>query len=367
MIRGSNLSESISTRLIDQDIVFLPQRFCEEFARSVARRGDLVFTCWGTIGQIGLIDETSKFEKYIVSNKQMRFRPDPRVAFPEFLYYFLSQPSMLDYVRSQSIGSSVPGFNLGQLKQIEVALPDIRDQEAIVDVLGALDDKIAANQKLLAVGQELICTSWDWICREAEGTLPFSSIAEINPRTAVTASRAAYLDMKNLPQGGMLIESWDAREVRSGARFRNGDTLLARITPCFENGKLGFVDNLAVDEVAVGSTEFIVLRPRTNVPYAAPFCVASTLEFRDHAEKGMTGTSGRQRVQPSALGSFSIPVPTTEEMTKFGEVSDSLLRRLGKARNENQVLAQTRDELLPLLMDGRITVEQAERTVEEVL
>src|SRR5438094_10594385 len=68
VIRGSNLSADVGKRLIDDDLVFLATEKANEFSRSIARRGDLVFTCWGTIGQVGLIDRRAKYEAYVLSN-----------------------------------------------------------------------------------------------------------------------------------------------------------------------------------------------------------------------------------------------------------------------------------------------------------
>jgi type I restriction enzyme, S subunit len=69
VLRGGNLSQDVGVRLNDEDLVFLSPEKAAEFGRSVATRGDLVFTCWGTIDQVGLVDHRSKFSKYVVSNK----------------------------------------------------------------------------------------------------------------------------------------------------------------------------------------------------------------------------------------------------------------------------------------------------------
>lgn len=81
----------------------------------------------------------------------------------------------------------------------------------------------------------------------------------------------------------------------------------------------------------------------------------------------MTGTSGRQRVDAKALADYELSWPSPTELAQFGTVTDSLLARISAARDESQVLARTRDELLPLLMSGKITVKQAETQAEEVL
>ena len=90
VIRGSNLSQDVGIRLLDDGLVFLTEEKAKEFKRSMAQRGDLVFTCWGTIDQVGLIDDRARFREYVISNKQMKLTPDPRKADTLFLYS--SQP-----------------------------------------------------------------------------------------------------------------------------------------------------------------------------------------------------------------------------------------------------------------------------------
>ena len=123
VIRGSNLSEDIGTRLNDQGLVFLSPDKAREFSRSTVRDGDLVFTCWGTVNQVGLIDRRAAYREYIISNKQMKLTPDPAKADSLFLYYLFSGPELQHRIKNQSIGSSVPGFNLGQLRAMRIRIP----------------------------------------------------------------------------------------------------------------------------------------------------------------------------------------------------------------------------------------------------
>jgi len=148
VIRGSNLSQDVSTRLIDQGLAFVTDEKAEEFTRSIVVRGDPVFTCWGTIDQVGLIDDRSQFERYVVSNKQMKLSPDPSKADSLFLYYFFSSPAVRSEIINQGIGSSVPGFNLGQLRAMPILLPSLPEQHTIAHILGTLDDKIELNRRL---------------------------------------------------------------------------------------------------------------------------------------------------------------------------------------------------------------------------
>src|ERR1700730_18572891 len=106
VIRGSNLSQEVGIRLIDEGLVFIDKEKAKEFSRSVAQRGDLIFTCWGTIDQVGLVDGRSRYLKYVVSNKQMKFTPDPQKADSLFLYYLFSSSAMREAILAQGIGSS---------------------------------------------------------------------------------------------------------------------------------------------------------------------------------------------------------------------------------------------------------------------
>src|SRR5258706_10341707 len=72
VLRGSNLSANVADRLIDDGIVFLSPEKAREFSRSIVRDGDLIFTCWGTINQVGLVDRRAAYHEYVISNKQMK-------------------------------------------------------------------------------------------------------------------------------------------------------------------------------------------------------------------------------------------------------------------------------------------------------
>ena len=155
VIRGSNLSKDVGTRLNDDGLAFVSERKAKEFSRSLAKTGDLIFTCWGTIDQVGLIDDRSQFQEYVVSNKQMKLTPNPRTTSSLFLYYLFSSPLMRDQILIQGIGSSVPGFNLGQLRSMTLNIPTLPEQRAIARILGTLDDKFELNRRMNQTLEEM--------------------------------------------------------------------------------------------------------------------------------------------------------------------------------------------------------------------
>ncbi|MGR3856721.1 restriction endonuclease subunit S [Chryseobacterium indologenes] len=114
-------------------------------------------------------------------------------------------------------------------------------------------------------------------------------------------------------------------EYSTGPKFRNKDTLVAKITPCLENGKTAYVDNLNEDEVAFGSSEFIVLRENENSDSKFIYYLARSPLFRERAISCMEGTSGRKRVNEGALKRQEILVPTTKtEQQRIASVLSAL-------------------------------------------
>ena len=187
--------------------------------------------------------------------------------------------------------------------------------------------------------------------------MPLPEIVELNPTRALRkGANAIYLDMANMPtrghSPGVLIE----RPYSSGMRFMNGDTLLARITPCLENGKTAYVDCLPEGHIGWGSTEFIVLRPRPPIPTEYGYCLARLEAFREFAIQSMTGSSGRQRVQSGSLAHFRIAVAPEAVFARFGELVKPLFERALAATNEGRALKAMRDNLLPRLVNGEIRV-----------
>jgi type I restriction enzyme S subunit len=153
----------------------------------------------------------------------------------------------------------------------------------------------------------------------------------------------------------------------SGSRFANGDVLLARITPCLENGKTALVDFLTDGEVGWGSTEFIVLGPKPPIGTSFIYCLARHPDFRVHAIQAMTGTSGRQRVDVACFSHYWLAVPDAAIAQRFEEQVKSWFQKMKANDDESQTLAAIRDTLLPKLLSGDIRVKEAEKFVERVV
>lgn len=148
-----------------------------------------------------------------------------------------------------------------------------------------------------------------------------SDIAEINPRESLRKGTVAKkIPMEALQPFTKSISSYQLKPFKGGTKFRNKDTIMARITPCLENGKIAQVSCLKPDEVGFGSTEYIVFRAKDGTdPDYLYYLICSQL-VREPAIKSMVGSSGRQRVQTDVVANLQIAVPEFDEQKKIGAV-----------------------------------------------
>ncbi|WP_334092411.1 restriction endonuclease subunit S [Helicobacter typhlonius] len=165
-------------------------------------------------------------------------------------------------------------------------------------------------------------------------------VAEINPLESIKKNTLAKkVSMDNLEPFNKKIYSFSMESFKGGSKFKNGDTLLARITPCLENGKTAFVDFLENNEIAFGSTEFIILREKENISDKHfLYYLARSEKFRETAIKSMTGSSGRERVQIEVIRDYEFLLPPLETQRKIAEILSSLDDKIGLLHRQNKTL-----------------------------
>jgi type I restriction enzyme, S subunit len=366
--------------------------------KGIGAPGDILISHKGTVGKVAMVPLDAP--PFVCSPQTTFWRTLNREKLDrKYLYAFLrSQGFHEQLVNRAGETDMAPYVSLTSQRSLSVSLPPIGIQRGIADLLGALDDKIELNRRTaetLEAMARAFFKSWfidfDPVCAKAEGRptglveavailfpdsfnqnglpagweiTPIEALVEINPLTSLKAgSIAPYVDMAALPTRSARIETWIERAAGSGARFKNNDTLIARITPCLENGKTALVDFLPEGQVGRGSTEFIVLRPRPGVPAGLPYLLARHGPLRAHLIASMSGTSGRQRVPPSALAAWEMAKPDRAVLAAFGQIVNPLFERILKADNERQTLASLRDTLLPRLISGQLRAADAERRI----
>lgn len=295
-----------------------------------------------------------------------------------YLRYIIGSSQFTDYIKPIVTGVNVPHISAQQIKDFKFFLPPYPIQCRIASILAAYDDLIENNTRRIQILEEIAQQIYEeWFVRfrfpghenvnmiESElGLIPdrwetksVIQMIEFDPRTIVPKEgMKPFVPMSSLAENSMLITNIECRVGNSGSKFKNGDTLLARITPCLENGKTGFVDFLPDDNaVAFGSTEYIVLRSKTVTPEFV-YLTARSPRFRQHAIKSMSGATGRQRVQVDCFSEFQLPQPEKSALDKFSEVISAIFKNIAYLSKKNSNLHRTRDLLLPKLILGEIDV-----------
>ena len=174
VIRGQNMD----MRWVGGEFAYVTPSKAQSLAANLARPGDIVFTQRGTLGQVALVPDES-YDRYLVSQSQMKLSVDRDIADPLFFYYVFSGEQQQDYIRRHAIQTGIPHTNLGILRSTPVPLPPIEEQRAIAHILGTLDDKIELNRRmnetLEAIARALF-KSWfvdfDPVRAKAEGRDP---------------------------------------------------------------------------------------------------------------------------------------------------------------------------------------------------
>lgn len=326
----------------------------------VPKEGDILLTSVGTLGIPYVVQPDDKF--YFKDGNLTWFRNFSKELLNKYLYYFLISSTGKQKLDEIKIGSTQEALTIVGLKSIEVLLPPLLEQKAIVEVLASLDDKIdllnRQNKTLEAMAETLFR---QWFVEEAEDDWEegcLEDIIEFNPKYKLDKeNEAPYLKMSNVSTTSYCPIDWYDREFNSGVKFKNGDTLIARITPCLENGKTCFVDFLDNEKtVSWGSTEFIVMRMKKRFHPFISYIIAKNEDFRNFAVSCMTGSSGRQRAQANDIKEYNICIPPNDVIDKLNIVLSGFVKKLKNNSEQIRTLEKIRDIMLPKLISGEVWV-----------
>lgn len=322
------------------------------------------------IGRKGTLGTVHYIEQDCWPHDTTLWVKDFKDNYPRFLSYFLKTL----HLELFDTGSSNPTLNRNHVHKIKVVFPGLTTQKKIAAILSAYDDLIENNKRRIALLENMAEEIYrEWFVRfrfpgyqaaEFEKGIPkgweltpFSKAVEINPTERPEKDvLKPYVGMEALSTNSMFFKSTERRKGNAGSKFRNGDTLFPRITPCLENGKRGFVMSLDKDEVAIGSTEFIVMREKLLSPEFI-YLLCCFEPFRTHAEISMVGASGRQRVTENCFSFFLVAIPPKELLNRFTQIVRPMFDSIKILNNENRCLEMTRDSLLPRLISGKLSVE----------
>lgn len=372
--RSKEIIECSQGQSISEPLYITNQRYDEikdKFGVPVA--GDMLLTSVGTIGIPYIVKETDEF--YFKDGNLTWFRNFTNKLCAQYLYYWVTSKEGTGVLNNTTIGSSQKALTISALKNIEITVPPIENQRRIADILFAYDDLIENNRKqikLLEEAAQRLYKEWFVDLRfpgyehtkivdgvpEGWEKCSLGDAIEFDPKVQLTKDRVKqFVPMSALSTSSMVLDLNEISETvsNSGSKFQNGDTLLARITPCLENGKTAFVYGIQSSEGAVGSTEYIVMRSRRLNPYMV-YLHTRTDGFRQSAINSMSGSDGRQRVKADKLQALTYLLPPATVVNQFGQFAAPIFELIFNLNEQIYGAMQARDRILPKLMSGEVEV-----------
>ena len=331
--------------------------------------GTLCITIAANIADTGILAIPACFPDSVLG-----FRPYNDISDVRFVKYCFD--ILQKDCKQISQGTAQDNLSWEKLSTIKFPCPSIEEQQKIADVLSAYDDLIENNRnqiKLLEEAAQRLYKEWfiDLRFPGHETTPIVNGIPEgwekaqlreliaFNPKIAVTNDTTkTFIPMEALSTSSMVISASAISETsnNAGSKFEISDTLLARITPCLENGKTAFVSNIDKGVYGVGSTEFIVLRSKKLNPYIV-YLLARTEEFRNYAINSMTGSDGRQRVKVDKLEMYSTLLPSRSIVDLFGRIVAPYFEKVKVLSKAVHSCQEARDYLLPRLINSELEVK----------
>lgn len=273
----------------------------------------------------------------ICSAHAMVLRAKPDVVIPEFLPFFMQSDIFMNRAVEISVGSLSPTINWKTMAVQEFALPPIEEQLRIVELLREIESNSDELISLVERCSSLIDAIFQYYVWSDESLTqkPISQIAEINPKVSSLTEDDPFIPMEAVDPWTQLIDPSriEKKGQRGGVRAQGGDILMARITPCLENGKIAQVP-VSIKKCG-GSTEFIVFRAKDGTDQQFLYHLITSRVFHSQAAGTMSGSTGRQRASANDVGRIIVPIlPLTkqieicEQIKQISEIKEATNSRL---------------------------------------
>jgi len=373
--KESGLKDYIGLDHIDTDNIRI-KRFGStndvEATKFLCKKGDIIFGKRNAyLRKVAVSDRAA-----VVSAHSMVLRSKDSKVISDFLPCFMQSSIFWKTAQAISEGSMSPTIKWKTLASQEFWIPSLPEQKKISEILWSIENNLEKTERLLAVTEIIKNGLLEHLLTKGIGhkkfkkteigeipaqwtTYEFARAIEINPARKLTLNNEyTKIEMSDLQEWNpKVLDSRKALFKGGGSKFKNGDTLLARITPCLENGKTAFIDMLDDNELAFGSTEFIVLSGKKDLTldkYVYYTCILS--QFRLLAADSMIGTSGRQRVPKSFFDNLSIPLPPVSEQKIIVEILDTFSRTCATCRAIIQNTKNVKMKLTNSFLSGELLI-----------
>ena len=351
VIRGANLSD---TQCFCEDhFVFVTEQKADQLSANNALRGDLVFTQRGTLGQVALIPQNSRFPRYLISQSQMKLTVNAELADAKFVYYFFRHPSTIEAVKNRAITSGVPHINLGILREFRLPLPETRIQRRIASILSAYDDLIENNLRRMGLLEEaarLLYREWFVHLRfPGHEHIPITKGIpkgwERAPLQEALALQRGYdLTQRQREEGAVPVYGSTGRYGFHGVAKAKGPGVVTG-----RSGTLGEVHYVEEDFWPHNTALFVTRFKRVTPLYAL-------LLLREMRLEQYNGGVSVPTLDRKAVHRVPIVIPRRRFVGLFEEHAGPIFQQIGILCRQNRKLRTACDLLLPKLMSGEIEV-----------
>lgn len=332
----------------------IPVAMFEKWMPVRLKKGDVLLTSEAPLGETALVPTNAPA---CLGQRLFALRGKPGLLDSRYLFYLLQHLPVRNQILSRASGTTVSGIRQEELVRVRVDLPSLEQQSAIAATLGAVDTKIESNRRRAETAEALLDLLGD---TSAMSLVPLVGLVEVDRVACEPAAEGERrVDHFSIPayDERRLPDRTPGATIKSQKLVVHGESVLvSRLNP--KTNRTWFaVPTPGV--LAVASTEFLVLRPRSGLSLGELWLAVRAEWFRAEIARRATGTSGsHQRVRPD--DALSIEVPDVRRLDSgVAAEADGLLRIAHHARIESQTLAELRDILLPELLSGRMRIEPA--------
>lgn len=326
-------------------------------------KGSILMTIAANIGEVALTRIPVACPDSVVG-----IVPNPQTTDPVWLVHRLE-------LEKKSLDRNAPklaqkNINLEVLRPLRIVTPPLAEQKKIAEILSVWDQAIETTENLLAnaetqkrsLMQKLLTSKrrpgnhqWRW------RVLRLDQLAEINPgRMTTIPSTVTFIPMEGVSEDGRIIGATarSAETIANGfTAFQEGDVLVAKITPCFENGKGCHATSLE-NGIGFGSTEFHVVRARNPGDQRLLYHITNSRDFRGRGRVNMTGSAGQKRVPADFVRSYSLRLPADPEArAEIARVLDVAELGADRLRGVRSQLEREKRSLMQQLLTGKKRVK----------
>ena len=381
---------------------FISEAHAERLRGANVRKGDIIFTHAGNIGQVVCIPENSKYDRYVVSQRQFYMRPKPSEAIPEFVVAYFKAPEGQHELLANASQVGVPSIArpVTYLRSIEIPIPPIQEQRDIAHILGTLDDKIELNRRMnetLEAMVQSLFKSWfvdfdpvrakmegrdtglpkpladlfpdrlmDFECGEIPEGWKAGRLADIaiaprrNVDPATLDDETPYIGLEHMPRRSIALTAWErvGKVTSNKSIFKKGEVLFGKLRPYFHKVGVAPINGAC-------STDIVVIASKSAVWSAFVLACVSSTEFVSYTNQSSTGTK-MPRTNWTTMEDYRICLPAAPVAGVFQNVVQPVLGRISANVHESRVLAALRDTQLPKLISGEIRIRDAARQTEDV-